>query len=151
VVLADDSVLLREGIARLLVEAGFDVVAQSGNAEDLLRHVAMHKPDVAVVDIRMPPTQTDEGCGRPRRSGEPRGDRRARPPSTWSRYAMDLLREAEGVGYLPATGSPTSRSSRRGAAGRRGRLGLIRLSSASSSAGTAATTRSAASPASGKS
>src|SRR5687768_11980921 len=61
VVLADDSVLLREGIARLLEEAGFDVVAQSGNAEDLLRHVAMHRPDVAVVDIRMPPTQTDEG------------------------------------------------------------------------------------------
>ena len=61
VVLADDSVLLREGVARLLEEAGFDVVAQSGTAEDLLRHVAMHKPDVAVVDIRMPPTHTDEG------------------------------------------------------------------------------------------
>ena len=51
VVLADDSVLLREGVARLLEEAGFDVVAQSGTAEDLLRHVAMHKPDVAVVDL----------------------------------------------------------------------------------------------------
>ena len=61
VVIADDSVLLREGVARLLAEAGFEIVAQSGNAEDLLRHVAMHKPDVAVVDIRMPPTQTDEG------------------------------------------------------------------------------------------
>ena len=65
VVLADDSVLLREGVARLLEEAGFEVVAQSGTAEDLLRHVAMHKPDVAVVDIRMPPTHTDEGL-RPR-------------------------------------------------------------------------------------
>ena len=61
VVLADDSVLLREGVARLLEEAGFDVVAQSGTADDLLRHVAMHKPDVAIVDIRMPPTHTDEG------------------------------------------------------------------------------------------
>jgi len=61
VVIADDSVLLREGVARLLEEAGFEVVAQSGTADDLLRHVAMHKPDVAVVDIRMPPTHTDEG------------------------------------------------------------------------------------------
>ena len=61
VVLADDSVLLREGVARLLEEAGFEVVGQSGNGEDLLRHVAMHKPDVAVIDIRMPPTHTDEG------------------------------------------------------------------------------------------
>src|SRR5262252_958913 len=61
VVLADDSVLLREGVARVLEEAGFEVVAQSGTAEDVLRHVAMHKPDVAIVDIRMPPTQTDEG------------------------------------------------------------------------------------------
>ena len=49
VVLADDSVLLREGVARLLEEAGFEVVAQSGTAEDLLRHIAMHRPDVAVV------------------------------------------------------------------------------------------------------
>jgi DNA-binding NarL/FixJ family response regulator/class 3 adenylate cyclase len=61
VVLADDSVLLREGIARLLAGAGFDVVAQSGSPDDLLRHVAMHRPNVAVVDIRMPPTHTDEG------------------------------------------------------------------------------------------
>jgi class 3 adenylate cyclase/CheY-like chemotaxis protein len=61
VVIADDSVLLREGVVRLLSEAGFDVVAQSGNAEDLLRHVAMLKPAVAIVDIRMPPTHTDEG------------------------------------------------------------------------------------------
>jgi DNA-binding NarL/FixJ family response regulator/class 3 adenylate cyclase len=61
VVLADDTVLLREGIARLLGDAGFDVVAQSGTPDDLLRHVAMHKPSVAIVDIRMPPTHTDEG------------------------------------------------------------------------------------------
>jgi len=61
VVIADDSILLREGVVRLLGEVGFDVVGQSGTADDLLRHVAMHKPDVAIVDIRMPPTHTDEG------------------------------------------------------------------------------------------
>ena len=61
VVLADDSVLLREGIARLLVEAGFEVVGQAGDAPALLAAVREHTPDVAIVDIRMPPTHTDEG------------------------------------------------------------------------------------------
>jgi class 3 adenylate cyclase/CheY-like chemotaxis protein len=61
VVLADDAVLLREGIARLLTEAGLEVVGQSGTADDLLLKVRSYEPDVAVVDIRMPPTQTDEG------------------------------------------------------------------------------------------
>ena len=60
-VLADDSLLLREGIARLLVEAGFDVVAQAGNAQLLLGAIREHHPDVAIIDIRMPPTHTDEG------------------------------------------------------------------------------------------
>jgi DNA-binding NarL/FixJ family response regulator len=60
-VLADDSVLLREGIARLLVEAGFEIAAQAGTADELLAAVREHRPDVAVVDIRMPPTHTDEG------------------------------------------------------------------------------------------
>jgi len=60
-VLADDSLLLREGIARLLAEAGFDVVAQAGTADELLAAVRDHRPDVALVDIRMPPTHTDEG------------------------------------------------------------------------------------------
>ena len=60
-VLADDSLLLREGIARLLVEAGFEVVAQAGDADELLAAVREHRPDVAIVDIRMPPTHTDEG------------------------------------------------------------------------------------------
>jgi DNA-binding NarL/FixJ family response regulator len=103
VVLADDSVLLREGIARLLEDAGFEVLAQSGTAEDLLRHVAMHKPQVAIVDIRMPPTQTDEGLRAAR-------EIRERFPNTGvvvlsqymeSGYAMELLADsAEGVGYL---------------------------------------------------
>ena len=61
VVLADDSVLLREGIARLLDEAGIDVVAQAGDGTELLKAVRQHRPDVAIVDIRMPPTHTDEG------------------------------------------------------------------------------------------
>jgi DNA-binding NarL/FixJ family response regulator len=61
VVIADDSVLLREGMVRLLQEADLDVVAQAGDAEDLLRKVRAHKPDLALVDVRMPPTHTDEG------------------------------------------------------------------------------------------
>ena len=61
VVVADDSVLLREGVVRLLEENGFEVVGQAGDAEDLIRKVKAHKPDVAVVDIRMPPTNTDDG------------------------------------------------------------------------------------------
>lgn len=61
VVVADDSVLLREGIVRLLTEAGMDVVAQAGDAGDLLRKVWAHRPDVAIIDIKMPPTHTDEG------------------------------------------------------------------------------------------
>jgi class 3 adenylate cyclase/CheY-like chemotaxis protein len=61
VVLADDSVLLREGVASLLEEEGFDVVGQAGDAEDLLALVDETLPDVAIVDIRMPPTKTDEG------------------------------------------------------------------------------------------
>jgi DNA-binding NarL/FixJ family response regulator len=60
-VLADDSLLLREGIARLLVEAGFEVAAQAGSAEELLGAVREQRPDVAIVDIRMPPSYVDEG------------------------------------------------------------------------------------------
>ncbi len=61
VIVADDSLLFREGLARLLSEHGFEVVAQTDNAEDLLRRVGGLRPDVAVVDIRMPPDFTDEG------------------------------------------------------------------------------------------
>jgi DNA-binding NarL/FixJ family response regulator/class 3 adenylate cyclase len=103
VVLADDSVLLREGVARLLEEAGFEVVAQSGTAEDLLRHVAMHRPDVAVVDIRMPPTHTDEGLRAAREIRERHPDVGVLLLSQYVEpsYAMALLEtSAEGVGYL---------------------------------------------------
>ena len=95
--------LLREGIARLLEDAGFDVVAQSGNAEDLLRHVAMHKPDVAIVDIRMPPTQTDEGLRAAKEIRERHASTGVLVLSQYVEpgYAMELLSEsAEGVGYL---------------------------------------------------
>jgi DNA-binding NarL/FixJ family response regulator len=61
VIAADDSFLFREGLVRLLTDQGFDVVAQTDNAEDLVRRVGGLRPDVAVVDIRMPPTYTDEG------------------------------------------------------------------------------------------
>src|SRR3712207_9384742 len=61
VVIADDSVLLREGVVRLLEESGFEVVGQAGDAEDLLRKVGAHKPDVAGGGNRMPPTNTDDG------------------------------------------------------------------------------------------
>jgi DNA-binding NarL/FixJ family response regulator/class 3 adenylate cyclase len=103
VVLADDSVLLREGIARLLEDAGFEVVAQSGTAEDLLRHVGMHKPDVALVDIRMPPTQTDEGLRAAQQIRERWPETGVLVLSQYVEpaYAMELLGEnAEGVGYL---------------------------------------------------
>ena len=62
VVIAEDSVLLREGVAKVLTDEGFEVVGRAGNADDLLLKVRSYKPDVAVVDIRMPPTHTDEGA-----------------------------------------------------------------------------------------
>src|SRR3954447_5359537 len=61
VVIADDSVLVREGVVSLLRSGGADVVAQGGDADALLRDVEAHRPDVAIIDIRMPPTHTDEG------------------------------------------------------------------------------------------
>jgi DNA-binding NarL/FixJ family response regulator len=61
IVIAEDSVLLREGLTRLLAEAGHEVVAAEGDAEAFLRAVAAGKPDACVVDVRMPPTFTDEG------------------------------------------------------------------------------------------
>jgi len=103
VALADDSVLLREGIAALLEEEGFDVVGQSGTAVELLELVDEELPDVAIVDIRMPPTKTDEGLRAAR-------DIRRRHPETGvlllSLYlqvedALELFTgEARGLGYL---------------------------------------------------
>jgi DNA-binding NarL/FixJ family response regulator/class 3 adenylate cyclase len=103
VVLADDSILLREGTARLLEEAGFDVVGQAGDAEELLLKVRSYAPDVAIVDIRMPPTQTDEGLRAAKEIRERYPDTGVLVLSQYveSDYAMDLLADsAEGVGYL---------------------------------------------------
>jgi DNA-binding NarL/FixJ family response regulator len=103
VVVAEDSVLLREGIVRVLADAGFDVVGQAGDAEDLVRKVRAHRPDVAVVDIRMPPTNTDDGL---RAAREIRDELPATGVLVLSQYAeegyaLDLVADsAEGVGYL---------------------------------------------------
>ena len=103
VVIADDSALLRDGLANLLIEAGVDVVGRAADAEGLVTQVAEHGPDVAVVDIRMPPTFTHEGA-------RAALELRQRFPglgvlllsqSLESRYVTDLARaHARGFGYL---------------------------------------------------
>ena len=103
VVVADDSVLLREGVVRLLTESGFEVVAQAGDADDLLRKVNAHKPDVAVVDIRMPPTNTDDGLRAALRIRADHPDTGVLVLSQYVEegYALELVGEAAGgVGYL---------------------------------------------------
>jgi DNA-binding NarL/FixJ family response regulator len=103
VVLADDSVLLREGIASLLTDAGFDVVGQSGTADDLLLKVRSYSPDVAIVDIRMPPTNTTEGleAAKQIREKHPMVGVLLLSQFIEAGYALELLQDnAEGVGYL---------------------------------------------------
>jgi DNA-binding NarL/FixJ family response regulator len=103
VVLAEDSVLLREGIARLLEDGGFEIVGQAGNAEELLLKVRSYKPDVAIVDIRMPPSHTDEGLRAAKEIREKHPETSVLVLSQYveAGYAMELLSEsAEGVGYL---------------------------------------------------
>ena len=103
VVVADDSVLLREGVVRLLEEKGFDVVAQAGDAEDLIRKVNAHKPDVAVVDIRMPPTNTDDGlrAALEIRATHPETGVLVLSQYVEEGYALDLVGDsAGGVSYL---------------------------------------------------
>jgi DNA-binding NarL/FixJ family response regulator len=103
VVIGEDDVLLREGIARLLAEAGFEVAAQTGDARDLLRKALAHRPDVAIVDVQMPPGGRDDGL-------RAAIELRRQHPDTGvlvlsqvyeEHYAMDLIGErAEGAGYL---------------------------------------------------
>jgi len=103
VIVAEDSVLLREGIARLLDERGFDVVGQAGDADDLLRKVGAHKPDVAVVDIRMPPTNTDDGLRAALRIRGQHPDTGVLVLSAYveEAYALELVADsASGLGYL---------------------------------------------------
>jgi DNA-binding NarL/FixJ family response regulator len=102
-VIAEDSVLLREGLIRLLTEAGIEIVGQAGDAEDLLRKTRAHKPDVVVTDIRMPPTQTDEGLRAAKviRDELPQTGVLVLSQYVEEQYVMELLGDsAEGVGYL---------------------------------------------------
>ena len=103
IVIAEDDVLLRAGLTRLLAEAGFDVVAEAGDADDLLRKALAHRPDVAVVDVQMPPNNEDDGL-------RAALDLRERLPEMGvlvlsqfyeAEYALDLIgSRADGVGYL---------------------------------------------------
>jgi DNA-binding NarL/FixJ family response regulator len=103
VVIADDSVLLREGLARVLVEGGFEVAAQAGNAYELQEAVRIEEPDVAIVDVRMPPTQTDEGLRAAKEIREDHPDVAVLVLSqvVEPRHAFELFRDRpEGFGYL---------------------------------------------------
>jgi DNA-binding NarL/FixJ family response regulator len=103
VVIADDSVLLREGLARVLTEGGFEIVAQAANADELRKAVRRFKPDIAIVDVRMPPTHTDEGA---RAAVEIRAEQPEVAVLVLSQvieaaHAMQLFSERpEGFGYL---------------------------------------------------
>jgi len=102
-VVGEDSVLLREGIVRLLEENGIEVVGQAGDAEDLVRKVAAHEPDVALVDIRMPPTGTDDGLRAARTIGRHNPGTGVLVLSEYldEDYAFQVLGDAAGgVGYL---------------------------------------------------
>ena len=103
VVVAEDSVLLREGVVRLLEENDFEVVGQAGDAENLIRKVAAHRPDVAVVDIQMPPGQGDDGL-------RAALELRERLPGTGilvlsqyyeEQYALDLVAAGLGISLVP--------------------------------------------------
>jgi DNA-binding NarL/FixJ family response regulator len=103
VVIAEDSVLLREGLTRLLAEAGHDVVAAAAEAEEFLRAVAAHEPDAVVVDVRMPPTFSDEGLRAALvvRSSWPGIGVLVLSQYVEERYATELLSDRpQGVGYL---------------------------------------------------
>jgi DNA-binding NarL/FixJ family response regulator len=96
-------VLLREGIVRLLEEAGFDVVGQAGDADDLIRKVGAHKPDVAIVDVRMPPTNSDDGlrAAIKLRAAQPALGVLMLSQYVEPEYAQALLADnAAGIGYL---------------------------------------------------
>jgi DNA-binding NarL/FixJ family response regulator len=103
VVVADDAVLLREGLARLLGEADFEVVGLAGDADELCTLVERTQPDVAIVDIRMPPTHTDEGLQAAKRIRErwPQVGILVLSQYVQARYAVELLAQGtERVGYL---------------------------------------------------
>jgi DNA-binding NarL/FixJ family response regulator len=103
VVIGEDDVLLREGMARLLTEAGFDVVAQTGDADDLMRRTLAHRPDVAVIDVQMPPRHEDDGlrAATALRDRLPEMGVLVLSQFYEESYALDLIGDrAQGVGYL---------------------------------------------------
>ena len=103
IVIGEDDVLMREGIARILGEAGFDIVAQAGDADDLLRKALAHHADVAIVDVRMPPERSDDGLRTAIELRRQRPDTGVLVLSQYCEegYAVDLIGDrAEGVGYL---------------------------------------------------
>jgi DNA-binding NarL/FixJ family response regulator len=103
VVIGEDDVLLREGIARLLADRGFDVVAQAGDADDLLRKGLAHRPSVVIADVNMPPGHGDDGLRAAIEVRRRRPDTAVLVLSHYceEQYAVDLIGErAEGVGYL---------------------------------------------------
>jgi DNA-binding NarL/FixJ family response regulator len=103
VIVADDSMLVREGVVRLLEAAGFEVVGQAADGEALLRKTTAHKPDVAIIDIRMPPTHTDEGLRAALAIREKMPGTGVIVLSEYieEEYAVELLGDdAAGVGYL---------------------------------------------------
>jgi DNA-binding NarL/FixJ family response regulator len=103
VVVADDEMLLREGLARLLADSGIDVVGKAGNGQELLRSVRLTQPDVAIVDIKMPPTHTDEGlvAAHEIREQHPAVGVLVLSHYLESSYAMQLLEDHPGhAGYL---------------------------------------------------
>lgn len=102
VILAEDSLLFREGLARLLAELGIQVVAQSGSTAQLMQLVAMHQPMVVVLDIRMPPTHTDEGlvAAVEIRRAHPKVGVLLLSQYVETQLVLSLLQEGGGVGYL---------------------------------------------------
>ena len=103
VVIAEDQVLLRAGLARLLTDAGIEVVGEAGDAPDLLRKVNAHHPDVAIVDVQMPPDRTDDGlrAAIAIRHDHPGVGVLVLSQFSDERYALDLIGDdATGVGYL---------------------------------------------------
>ncbi len=115
VVVADDSTLLREGVVRLLEEAGLEVVGQAADGEELLRKVRAHKPDVAVVDVRMPPDPHRRGAARrprdPRRAARRSASSSSPSTSRSPTRASCWPRAPRGSATCSRTGSPTSRRS----------------------------------------
>jgi DNA-binding NarL/FixJ family response regulator len=105
VALADDDVLLREGVASLLDRSGFEVVGQASDAEQLLDLVREHRPDLAIVDIRMPPTQTTEGLDAAHviRNEHPDVGIVVLSAHVEVEHAKDLLASGHGIGYLLKT------------------------------------------------